>query len=141
MSERKLRQDADRWYRQATDDLEAGSALLLAKKYAQTCFYTQQAAEKGIKAVCYLLDTDPQGHSCGRLIQNLPEVEGNKFSAVVDSALELDKFYIATRYPDALADLIPSEAFTQREAQRAISLSQEILGLVKSRIYGVSNNE
>ena len=94
-------------------------------------FILSKRLKKGLRPVCYLLDTDPQGHSCGRLIQNLPEVEGNKFSAVVDSALELDKFYIATRYPDALADLIPSEAFTQREAQRAISLSQEILGLVK----------
>ena len=38
MSERKLRQDADRWYRQATDDLEAGSALLLAKKVCSDLF-------------------------------------------------------------------------------------------------------
>jgi hypothetical protein len=39
MSHEKLHQEAIRWYRQGVDDLEAAQALLLAKKFAQACFY------------------------------------------------------------------------------------------------------
>jgi len=39
-----------------------------------------------------------------------------------------------------LAELIPTEAFTQKEAEAAISLSQEILTLVEARIYKGDND-
>ena len=73
MSEEKLKAEARRWYYQALDDLEAGEALLAACKYAQSCFYAQQAAEKGMKAVWFLLDLDPWGHSSAKLMRDLPE--------------------------------------------------------------------
>lgn len=141
MSGKKLLQNAERWYRQAVDDLEAARALLAAKKYAQTCFYSQQSAEKAIKAVWYFLDLDPWGHSCGRLLQQLPEDEQVMFEDITETALSLDKLYIPTRYPDALAELTPSEAFTSKEAQVAIASAQEILASVKSRIYQTDDSE
>lgn len=117
MSAAKLRQEAERWYRQAENDLGAASALLKVDSYAaQSCFLAQQAAEKSLKAVGFLLDTDPWGHSCTKLIQNLPEAEQKTFSEVLDDARALDKLYIPTRYPDALAELTPAEAFTKQEA-------------------------
>jgi HEPN domain-containing protein len=84
MSEKNLRQEAERWYAQSKDDLEASSALSAAKKYAQTCFYTQQAAEKALRAVCYLLDIDFREHFCARLIQSLPEAEQIAFADVME---------------------------------------------------------
>ncbi len=141
MSERKLLQEAERWYGQAVDDLEAASALLAARKYAQTCFYAQQAAEKALKAVWHFLDLDPWGHSCARLIQGLPEDEQSVFAEILEIALALDKLYIPTRYPDALAELTPAEAFTQREGQSAIASAQEILDCVEVRIYQIGDAE
>ncbi|ASC70004.1 hypothetical protein XM38_009340 [Halomicronema hongdechloris C2206] len=38
--------------------------------------------------------------------------------------------YIPTRYPDALAELTPAEAFTSGEAQTAIGASQHLLSQV-----------
>ena len=138
MSGSKLRQEAERWYKQSEDDLEAASGLLSISKYAQSCFYAQQAAEKSLKAVGFLLDTDPWGHSCTKLIQNLPAAERKLFSEIEDNAKSLDKLYIPTRYPDALADITPSEAFTKKEALLAIELAQEILSCAEERIYSVS---
>jgi len=51
MSEKKVLQEANRWYQQSLDDLEAASGLLAIQKYAQACFYAQQASEKALKAV------------------------------------------------------------------------------------------
>ena len=135
MSDQKLLQEADRWYEQAIDDLEAASALLVADKYAQTCFYSQQAGEKALKAIWYFLDLDPWGHSCARLIQNLPEGEQVAFASVVETALALDKLYIPTRYPDALVELTPAQAFTKKEGKSAIASAQKILDCVKAQIY------
>jgi HEPN domain-containing protein len=90
MREKNLRCEAERWYTQAKDDIEAASLLSASKKYAPTCFWSQQAAEKAIKAVCYLLDLRPQGHSCTRLIQSLPEDERLAFEDVIDTALSLE---------------------------------------------------
>lgn len=134
MSGKKLLQEAERWYRQAIDDLEAARALLSAGKYAQTCFYCQQSGEKAIKAVWYFLDLDPWGHSCAKLIQTLPEAEQKAFAAIIETALSLDKLYIPTRYPDALAELTPAEAFTQKEAQGAIASAEKVIDAAISRI-------
>lgn len=130
MSEEKLRNEARRWYAQALDDLDAAQALFTVGKYAQTCFYAQQAAEKSLKAVWFLLNLDPWGHSCTRLIQNLPDAPKAHFAPLLDLALGLDKLYLPTRYPDALPDLIPAEAFTKVEARTAIESAEAILAQV-----------
>jgi HEPN domain-containing protein len=130
MSDEKLQREAERWYRQGQDDWEAAQALVAASKFAQACFYAQQAAETGLKAVWIRLDSDPWGHSCTRLIRDLPVPAQEHFSASIELALALDKLYIPTRYPDALAELTPAEAFTQAEAQAALRAAQQILDRV-----------
>lgn len=130
MSEEKLRFEAERWYRQAVDDLDAAEVLAV-RKYAQACFYAQQAAEKALKSVWIRLDLDPWGHSAARLIRELPDTVKPEFVSLLDLALGLDKLYIPTRYPDALPDLTPSEAYTQQEARVAIQSAQTILNHIQ----------
>ena len=72
MSVEKQRCEALRWLRQAGDDLEAARALEAAAKYAQAAFFAQQAGEKALRAVWLSLDTDPWGHSLGRLVREMP---------------------------------------------------------------------
>jgi len=131
MSHEKLHQEAIRWYRQGVDDQEAAQALILAKKFAQACFYAQQSAEKSLKAVWVSLDGDPWGHSCTRLLRDLPEPAQAQFLPLLELTLALDKLYIPTRYPDALAELTPGEAFTQREAESALAAAEQILNSVQ----------
>ena len=77
MSLEKNRQEAERWLKTAEGDLETAVILLENKKYAHSCFHSQQAGEKAIKAVWYLLDADPWGHSIQKLIQDLKHVDLN----------------------------------------------------------------
>ena len=119
MSEEQLWSNARRWHRQAANDREAAEALVAAEKYAQASFLAQQAAEKAMKAVWIALDCDPWGHSITRFIKDLPVPEQDPFDALREAALSLDKLYIPTRYPDALAGLIPAEAYTRSEAVQA----------------------
>jgi len=127
MSVEKQRREALRWLRQAGDDLEAAQALVAAAKYAQAAFFAQQAGEKALKAVWLAQDADPWGHSLGRLVREMPQGSKERFVSLLEAALALDKLYIPTRYPDALAELTPAEAYTQTEARAALFHAETIL--------------
>lgn len=130
MSVERLERDANRWYLQARDDLEAAEALVHVGKNAQAAFLAQQAGEKAIKAFWIRLDLDPWGHSLARLIKDLPPNEEAQLKNLLDAALALDKLYIPTRYPDALAELTPAEAYTRAEAEVAVAQARTILEAV-----------
>jgi len=127
MSVEKQRREARRWLRQAGDDLEAARVMLDAGKYPQAAFFAQQAGEKALKAVWLFLDADPWGNSLGRLVREMPEGAKARFAPLLEAALALDKLYIPTRYPDALAELTPAEAYTQAEARAALAQAEAIL--------------
>jgi len=42
----------------------------------------------------------------------------------------LDGFYVATRYPNSLADSIPARVYTQDAAREAVGLASEIVDFV-----------
>lgn len=130
MSVERLERDANRWFLQARDDLEAAEALVNVGKNAQAAFLAQQAGEKAIKAFWIRLDLDPWGHSLARLIKDLPPNEEAQLKNLLDAALALDKLYIPTRYPDALAELTPAEAYTRAEAEVAVGQARTILEAV-----------
>jgi HEPN domain-containing protein len=136
MSVEKQRREALRWLRQAWDDLEAARALEAAAKYAQAAFFAQQAGEKALKAVWLSLDADPWGHSLGRLVREMPEGPKERFAPLLEAALALDKLYIPTRYPDALAELTPAEAYTQAEARAALNQAEAILKAAAGLLEG-----
>ncbi|MCX2728002.1 HEPN domain-containing protein [Thermomicrobium sp. 4228-Ro] len=134
MSVEKRRREAKRWLRQAEDDLEAAHALFVAGKYAQACFFAQQAAEKALKALWFAADLDPWGHSVYRLIVELPQPLRHELEPLQQAALALDKLYVPTRYPDALGELTPAEAYTRPEAERALVEAHAILDAVRSQL-------
>jgi HEPN domain-containing protein len=92
-------------------------------KYAQAAFFAQQAGEKALKAVWLSLDADPWGHSLGRLVREMPAGAKERFAPLLEAALALDKLYIPTRYPDALAELTPAEAQLYLRGRERIDLA------------------
>lgn len=136
MSVERLEQESGRWWRQAADDLEAARYLMDVGKYAQAGFFAQQAGEKALKSLWIRLDLDPWGHSLARLIQQLPAPEREALQPLIRSALYLDKLYIPTRYPDALAELIPGEAYTEEEAAAALDHARALVEAVHALLQG-----
>lgn len=72
----------------------------------------------------------PWGHSVTQLIKKLPDRERASFADLREAALHLDKLYIPTRYPDALVELIPAEAYTQGEAEQACEQAATVVARV-----------
>ena len=135
MGTEKAMREALRWYGTAQSDLETARILMVNGRYAHACFHAQQAAEKAIKAVWYSVDADPWGHSNQKLISDLEDLDVSLYESLkelIPYAGKLDRFYIPTRYPNGLPDLIPEQAFFEEDASSAISFCESILTAVKT---------
>ncbi len=123
-----------RWLRQAQQDLEDAEFNREGERYNLACFLGQQAAEKAVKAYLYHRGAeDVWGHSLTDLCEDAKIFE-MFFDTVKSDAQQLDKYYYITRYPEFLPGGIPSEAFDRVDADRAIELSQTVVGFVKERL-------
>lgn len=114
------------WLYEAQGDLEHARSDQERGYYNWACFSAQQAAEKAIKAVFQKLGAEAWGHSIADLLREL----SNQHSVpheFMDMALELDKAYIPTRYPNAHPSGSPRSRYTQREAKRLIEYTAQIV--------------
>jgi HEPN domain-containing protein len=113
------------WLDQAEGDLEHAKNDLRTGFYDWACFSAQQSAEKAVKAVFQKLGAEAWGHSVYDLLLNLKErIKVN--DDLLEYALELDKAYIPTRYPNAHPSSSPRRRYTRREAERLIEYAEKI---------------
>lgn len=134
MSEEKNKKEALRWFGLAMEDFKTAEILSNGGQYPSACFFSQQAAEKAVKSVYFLLDADVWGHSVKKLILELEKINNDfykKLKPFENDATSLDKLYIPTRYPDALPDLLPKDFFFKEEADTAMKQAAGILEAVK----------
>ncbi|HUX88076.1 MAG TPA: HEPN domain-containing protein [Chloroflexota bacterium] len=121
------------WLNQAQGDLAHAKNDLADGFYDWSCFSAQQAAEKAVKAVLYRKSGEAWGHSVADLLGALgagmpvpPDL--------VDVGLELDKVYIAARYPDAHPSGAPRNRYTRTEAQRLVAYAERIIQFCESHL-------
>ena len=101
---------------------------LKAKIYNQVCFHSQQSAEKSIKALlCQQAKIPPRIHVMAELIRYL---DTNPFAKIQVEILLLDRFYIPTRYPDALPGSLPEGMPDKGDAQGALATARKLVKTV-----------
>lgn len=119
------------WMDQAQGDLLHAKSDMAAGFYDWACFSAQQAAEKAVKAVFQRLGAEAWGHSVADLLAELAK----RFAVAEplrEAALELDKAYIPTRYPNAHPAGAPRSRYTRTEAARLIEYAGQILAFCQS---------
>ncbi|MBE3598356.1 MAG: HEPN domain-containing protein [Limnochordaceae bacterium] len=126
------RREAERWLSTAERDMETARWLRGGEFFNTACFQAQQAAEKALKAILFSLgERGVRGHSSvallNRCVTLVPEMERLRPDCRV-----LDRYYIPTRYPDALPDENPHEAFGAEDADDAIRRADNVLRAVKA---------
>ncbi len=129
-----MRGEAKRWLSEALWDLETAEILLREGRYNSAAFYAQQAAEKAVKALLYSINEAPWGHSVRVLLQRYFEATGIYEERLLVDARELDRHYIPSRYPNALPEGTPHEAYDRETAERALEAAKRIIGFVVKRI-------
>lgn len=114
------------WRRQAEADLLHARHALRDGHYEWACFAAQQAAEKAVKASHAAVGQEAWGHVVTELLDALRPGRAEIDDALLDRARSLDKLYIPTRYPNALAGGAPADFYTKAEAERAIADAEAI---------------
>ena len=116
--------DAQKWLDFAREDLQMANLAMRDSLFNQVCFHAQQAAEKTLK---YLLVTagilPPKTHKLGDLLGLLPVAVPDD---LYRKLLLLDRFYIPTRYPDAVPGSLASGMPDQVDAKEALSSSMDL---------------
>jgi HEPN domain-containing protein len=113
------------WLDQAAGDLEHAKSDASLKYYNWACFSSQQSAEKAVKAVLQKMGAEAWGHSVADLLQGL-SARVKVPDVLMNGALELDKAYIPSRYPDAHPSGSPRNRYTEDEARRLIEHAEKI---------------
>lgn len=108
------------WRLKAEEDFAAASILAEHGGPAATiCFLCQQAAEKYLKAYLLLRRQPPKRiHHLDVLLEDCIALD-DSFRRLVDDAVFLKRYYIASRYPDDLPEDVRSEEVA--EAMEAAS--------------------
>jgi HEPN domain-containing protein len=128
------RSEAERWLRQAENDLEFAEHGLALGFHAQTCFLAQQVAEKAAKALHYLRGARTVlGHSVDGLLEALQKSDPG-VASLRAGAKELDQHYVPTRYPNGLPGNLPFEAYSAEQAQRALGHARAIVAHARGAI-------
>lgn len=121
------------WLRQADKDLKHAKNAMEDGDYEWSCFASQQAAEKALKALYQSLGGESFGHSILKMLKELPkDVKPDK--RLFKKAADLDKFYIPTRYPNGFDWGAPMDYFERDDAKEAIKDAGEIIRYAKSKI-------
>ncbi len=133
MSRSKDAHEARRWLDTAGEEMRAARTLAEAGFHAQACFFSQQCAEKAVKAIWYRIGADPWGHSIQALIEDFPRREQlGDVPALIGRAAVLDRYYIPTRYPNGLADLTPGKTYFATDSTQAIAFAEHFLAAAES---------
>lgn len=123
------------WLEAAREDLEHARHAEEGGFFQWACFSAQQAAEKSVKAVFQSMGAEAWGHSVSDLLEGLTERRSVP-EELLERAMELDKAYIPTRYPDAHQSGTPGQRYTRQEARRLRGYAEEILEFSENLVSG-----
>ncbi len=127
-----MTQEHETWLGFAEDDLRMAELALGEKLYNQVCFHAEQCVEKALKALYVSNDRAyPKTHKLADLLTHIGE---EKFDDLEERIILLDRFYIPTRYPDALPGSLSDSLPTERDARDALETARDALREVEKRI-------
>ncbi|MBI3375585.1 MAG: HEPN domain-containing protein [Betaproteobacteria bacterium] len=125
------------WSRQAERELTVARKLQALGEHAPACFHAQQAAEFILKSALVAHDREfPRTHLIDVLLEAFPSGFRAPLARLRDQALFLNKLYLPTRYPGALGEQVPADAYTAADGSAAIRAAGRILraaeGIIKA---------
>ena len=134
--------EGERWVRQAEVDYnvlcEIHSTANSSNGYAHVCFMAHQVAEKALKGGVYALcGLDGRGlidHNLSRHSYALQAAKPGQTIGLAQYCVPLESYYLKTRYPNRWPGPtdIPSDHYTEENADQAKEHAEAILNIVKS---------
>jgi HEPN domain-containing protein len=122
------------WFEEAIDDLDAAKGLFQLCKWSKVCFFSHQAIEKSLKALCIKkLGIFLHTHSITKILEEIKKTIKISEELVIKAG-KLDRYYIPTRYPNAWPALPPYKHYNKDDAEEALRIAEEVIEFVKREI-------
>ncbi|MEM3698020.1 MAG: HEPN domain-containing protein [Candidatus Bathyarchaeia archaeon] len=121
------KREALRWLDDASEDLRVAEDLLRNMHHAASCFHSQQAAEKAVKAALYSNRVEAGGHSILELLEGLERVSNSELKELYNNSRLLDRHYAPPRYPNLHPSVsLPSyKLYSEEDAERCIKSAKK----------------
>lgn len=120
--------DSARWLAFANDDVRMARLAEREEIWSQVCFHAQQAVEKSLKGLlAWAGDLLPRTQVIADLwaAQSVETRQG--WSDLQSRLVALDRFYIPTRYPDALPGSLAEGTPGREDAAEALAVAEDCL--------------
>jgi len=118
------------WLDEAEDDFSSAEIMLREGKYSKACFFSQQAAEKALKALHIAkYRRYEETHSVSELLRRAEAPD-----ELVRAGDHLDRYYIPTRYPNVWPSGAPFRHYGEEDAKDALDTSRRVMDFVKKQI-------
>ena len=122
-----LRKEVQAFWTQAQADYTTATVLMDAGIYYASVFFSQQAAEKALKAVALRKQQrNPRGHHLIQIANSLDApIE------VMNASAELNVEFLTSRNPDA-SDGVPAQIYTRASAEQHLRAADTVLKWAKN---------
>ena len=122
---------ADKWFAFGWDDLKLARSAIKEGIYHLACFHSQQCAEKSLKGFIILNNGNvAKTHSLVELL-NAAAILKKDLDKFREYCLILDRYYVSTRYPDALPGTLPEGLPGKDKAEDACLYAEKIFDYIK----------
>ena len=128
-----MRHEALLWFKQAERDLKKAENDLVTGDWDGAAFWSQQAAEKALKALLLHYGKAARGHNLielGRLVEEELEISAAEVAA---DLRELTVHYTVSRYPNA-ANALPYELYDEAKARDLVERAKRVLEWVRRNL-------
>lgn len=127
-----MKDQSKRWLEFAEEDLKMAELAFGEGLWNQACFHCQQCAEKALKAIlCRHGHSIPRTHKLADLVFLIGE---GALLDLADDLRSMDRFYIPTRYPDAVPGSLPGGLPCRKDAEEALSLASRLIKVAKDNV-------
>lgn len=123
-------EEVSNWFEQAKADIKTAKVCLRKRRYYASVTFSQQSAEKGLKAIFVKLKQHlpPKIHDLVELCRRVEAPE-----EVVSQAEKLTATYFSSRYPEA-GLVIPAKYYDRKKAKAHLKEAEVIIKWVKKKI-------
>jgi HEPN domain-containing protein len=129
---------ASLFIKKAKQDLDSSNILLEHGSYADACYFSQQAAEKAVKAALilktglYPRDHLVSGYFSSELLAFIDPKWEKKLRPLIVDIVELEEHWLKPKYP-FVTDTYkwdPTEEYTKKDSEAAYKKAKNVLDVV-----------
>ncbi|QOJ79256.1 HEPN domain-containing protein [Infirmifilum lucidum] len=128
-----MREEAVRWFEQCLADLSTAEDLLRTAHYYAAAFYSQQAAEKALKALLIASGKAVRTHDLVEMLDIIERELRVSVDEIRADASKLTIHYVVSRYPDA-ANAVPARIYSREDAEDLLRRASRVVEWVRRHL-------